>query len=262
MLHTLLLINFGWRTQKELSLPTFWRQKYENVWGQSKFLSEFCLKNPKCRPDFLLQWWFKVVSWSFVRIGFLKRQFWWLISKFPLQYSFIEIPISDFHFRFSSSIMISITSANFLSSIPTFFIFFHWLCDVRWFSSYFGQNAHKLRKLRPQKTKSPVGNVQKKSKIRGWRTEVFDGERRKLWQNERHHWIEQEIVNKMHIFTFVQRFNLTEKNTSQKRGIAKDFFKFFHTGILRHVIGLVLLSNNFNFCWLAIVSKPEKDLRY
>ena len=151
----------------------------------------------------ILQWLFK---------GKEKGHFFGHKIKFPLQYSFIEIPISVFHFWFSSSMMISITSAKFLSSISTFFIFFHWLSDVRWFSSYFGQKEPKWRKLGHQKTKNPVEIVQKKSKKEGLTNGRFNGERKELWQNRQRRWIEHEILNKMHIFSFVQRFNLSAKN--------------------------------------------------
>ena len=82
---------------------------------------------------------------------------------------------------------------------------------------------------------------------------------RKIWGQSKN---QRKILRKMQVSPFFSTLIWLKKNTSQKRGIAKDFFKFFHTGILGHVIGLVLLSNNFNFCWLAIVSKPEEDLRY
>ena len=122
-LYSNILLNFCWLAlisePKNEFRQQLWRQTERDLWGQSKFRQ----KNPsKCGPDFPLQWSFQVVYWSFL---LLKREFRFLILKFPLQYSFIEISILVFDFWFSSSMTIQ-GSMTYIISLFTLLTFEIW----------------------------------------------------------------------------------------------------------------------------------------
>ena len=60
----------------------------------------------------------------------------------------------DDYLLFRRKKRILLRSVKILFTILTFFIFFHWLSDLRVLSTYFGQNAPKWRKLGPKKLKT------------------------------------------------------------------------------------------------------------